>query len=259
MSKNFELLRSLDKKPDISRTEPMTGEMSAAVVAQPTPVRRGTRVPGSALARLDDGMRNEISKIMQHILALKNGGPTRVVFAGVDEDAGCSLICAATAEMLAQEALGTVCLVDANLRSPSLHAQFGLEMAKGVLDVMLNETPSERLAHPVGSSGLRLVMAGSCEPQTNVLQSSGVSRIIAGLSEKFDYVLIHSPNVNHYTDVFTVGRLSDGVVVVIEANTTRRETARRVSESLKSAGVAVLGAVLNNRTYPIPNAIYKLL
>src|ERR1700693_2065096 len=118
MSKNFELLRSLDKESDSFRSEPMTREMSTAVAAQPAPVRRGAHVLGSALARLDDRMRNEISKIMQRILALKNGGPTRVVFAGVDEDAGCSLICAATAEMLAQEALGTVCLVDANLRSP---------------------------------------------------------------------------------------------------------------------------------------------
>ena len=38
-----------------------------------------------------------------------------------------------------------------------------------------------------------------------------------------------------------------------------REAALRITESLRTSGIQVLGAVLNNRTYPIPAALYKRL
>jgi len=45
--------------------------------------------------------------------------------------------------------------------------------------------------------------------------------------------------------------------LVVEANLTRREVARKAKESLESANVRLLGAVLNNRTFPIPETIYR--
>jgi Mrp family chromosome partitioning ATPase len=43
----------------------------------------------------------------------------------------------------------------------------------------------------------------------------------------------------------------------VQANSTRRETARKAKESLESAKVKLLGAVLNKRTFPIPEALYR--
>jgi Mrp family chromosome partitioning ATPase len=54
-----------------------------------------------------------------------------------------------------------------------------------------------------------------------------------------------------------IGRLADGVVLVIEAHATRREAARKVKESLEAANVRLLGAVLNKRTFPIPEVLYN--
>jgi len=48
-------------------------------------------------------------------------------------------------------------------------------------------------------------------------------------------------------------------VLVLEANATRKDAARRVKEILDAANVRVLGVVLNNRTFPIPDAIYQRL
>jgi protein-tyrosine kinase len=53
--------------------------------------------------------------------------------------------------------------------------------------------------------------------------------------------------------------MADGVILILEAHATRRESARRAKESLQAAGVKILGAVLNKRTYPIPEALYKRL
>jgi Mrp family chromosome partitioning ATPase len=75
----------------------------------------------------------------------------------------------------------------------------------------------------------------------------------------FDYVLIDAPALSTCNDAILLGGLSDGVVVVLKANTSRRETARKAVQDLHAANVRVLGAVLNQRTFPIPEAIYKKL
>jgi Mrp family chromosome partitioning ATPase len=47
--------------------------------------------------------------------------------------------------------------------------------------------------------------------------------------------------------------------MVLEANSTRRITARKAKKTLEDGNVRVLGTVLNNRTFPIPEKIYRLL
>ena len=48
-------------------------------------------------------------------------------------------------------------------------------------------------------------------------------------------------------------------MLVLEANATRREAAFRVSEHLRASQIRVLGAVLNKRTFPIPESLYRRL
>jgi Mrp family chromosome partitioning ATPase len=78
------------------------------------------------------------------------------------------------------------------------------------------------------------------------------------LRNQFDFILIDAGVV---MDVATlqVAQQSDGLVLVIEANTTRRERAARAKEVLAESQISLLGAVLNNRTFPIPENVYQRL
>ena len=58
---------------------------------------------------------------------------------------------------------------------------------------------------------------------------------------------------------FHLGQLADGMVFVLEANSTRRESAIKVMENLRASHVQILGAVLNKREYPIPESVYHKL
>jgi Mrp family chromosome partitioning ATPase len=75
----------------------------------------------------------------------------------------------------------------------------------------------------------------------------------------FDYVLIDTAPISLYADALRIGRLVDGVILVLEASTTRHVAARRAIDALGSAGVNVLGAVLNKRRFPIPQGLYRRL
>ena len=82
---------------------------------------------------------------------------------------------------------------------------------------------------------------------------------MAELSAAFDYLVIDAPPLKDSNDAIVLGALSDGVVLVLKANSSRREVARRALSDLQAANVTSLGAVLNQRQFPIPTAIYNRL
>ena len=82
---------------------------------------------------------------------------------------------------------------------------------------------------------------------------------VTDLRNEFAYILIDAPPLNRYADAIALGQLADGVVLILEANATRRESAVKVAAHLRSMHVKLLGAVLNKRTFPIPETLYNLL
>jgi len=72
-------------------------------------------------------------------------------------------------------------------------------------------------------------------------------------------VLVDVAALGDANDAVLLGCGGDGVVLVLKANTSRRESARKAVQDLQTAKVRVLGAVLNQRTFPIPESIYRKL
>ncbi len=60
-------------------------------------------------------------------------------------------------------------------------------------------------------------------------------------------------------EMFLGGYLSDGVILVLQANSTRRAAAQRAVQTLQATNARLLGSVLNGRTFPIPEGIYRRL
>jgi Mrp family chromosome partitioning ATPase len=215
----------------------------------------------SAAFKSDRRIQEECLKLVQRLFFLQGGAsPRSVVFAGIDSGNGCSRLCARTAELLAMNIPGTVCLVDANLRSPALPAVFGVNNHFGLTDSLRKEGPIRNFAKPLRPGNLWLLSCGSsAEVSAGLLNSKNMKARVAELREAFDYVLIDAPPLSTYGDGIALGQLADGLVLVLEANSTRREAASRVAEQLKMAQIRVLGAVLNKRTFPIPEPLYRRL
>jgi succinoglycan biosynthesis transport protein ExoP len=110
---------------------------------------------------------------------------------------------------------------------------------------------------------LWLLSSGSFEADmaesAGLLNSETMKVRVMELRNEFDYVLIDSAPMNTNAEGVLLGQLADGLVLVLEANSTRREAAVRITESLHASNVRVLGAVLNKRTFPIPESVYGLL
>ncbi len=184
--------------------------------------------------------------------------PQVVIFAAVERGSGCSWMCARTAEILSARVEGLVCLVDANFHSPSLHRHFEIE-DPGNSNDELASAPAQQLVRP-GRSNLWLLSYAPVNGDWRTpLSFYRLESRLSELRKNFTYVLIDAPPINAYADATLLGRMADGMVMILEANTTRREAARRAKDSLDAAGIRLLGAVLNKRTFPIPERLYSRL
>jgi protein-tyrosine kinase len=220
------------------------------------------------LARLRSGA----TPYLQHLMKLVHriflttdrlGGPIRsVVFSAVDTRNDSTLLSAAAAELLASRASGRICLVDADFYAPSLHSCYGVSNDIGLIDALSNSGPVRSYARRLvqgPETSLWLLPAGSGNRRELLLTSQEVQARITDLLAAFDYVLIAAPSMTQHPAVTALGAQVDGIVLIAEANVTRRRAVRACADTLRAAGGRVLGTVLNNRTFPIPEAIYRLL
>jgi protein-tyrosine kinase len=247
VSRNFDILR----REAVPRPEFL-----------PTPVP-SARSHGGARKRDDlAGVENEIAKLVQRVFIIPGEvrAPDVVAFCGIEEGAGCSWVCARASEVLAVQVPGRVCVIDANLRRPSLHEHFRVEKGIGFADAMKDSLPVAEYARPTWISKLWLMTSGAVGSEPNgALNPSRLRTRIAELRAEFDYLLMDTPPMSSYSDAALLGQLTDGVILVIDFASTRREPARIAKENLEAAKIPVLGAVLNRRTYPIPEALYRRL
>jgi capsular exopolysaccharide synthesis family protein len=249
LSKYYELLQRVS-------VESETREAKAAAPRPHSRVYEMRPVPDA-----NSLSREELVKLIQTVFLLPgNQSPKVVVFSGAESGAGCSSICTGAAEALAAHVSEPVCLVDSNLRFPSLHLCLGVENDKGLREALVSPEPVREFVRKLPGDRLWLLTSGLTPPsRMGTMNSSHLAAKIEELRREFPYILIDSPPVNIYSDAISLGQSADGVVLVISANTTRKDAARRAKMSFEGAGARLLGAVLNNRTYPIPQSIYDRL
>jgi Mrp family chromosome partitioning ATPase len=78
-----------------------------------------------------------------------------------------------------------------------------------------------------------------------------MAELLPKLREMVDLVIIDSPPVQAVADPLVLAARVDGVVLVVDAGKTARETLRRTVDALGRVGVHLVGVVLNRQTTPL--------
>lgn len=199
-------------------------------------------------------------KLVQRIFLAEGSSPQMALFSGFERDTGCASICIHAAEILAAQTEGSVCLVDMGLRVPSLHEYCGVKNERGLAEALAESNPIQEFAQQLSPANLWVIPSGRGAAQLNFAKVADRLRTrMEELRKAFRFIVIHSGSLWLNADAMLISKWTDGVVLILEAHSTRRDTARRIKESLGAANARVLGVVLNNRTYPIPDALYSRL
>jgi protein-tyrosine kinase len=253
LSRNFELLNRSGIQ-ELLQAQPIAQEQRVAHLPMDV-------VPSEPAIEMHGPVGDEVNRLVQNLfLSRGTKAPRRVVFSGTESGSGCTWVCAHAAEILASQVQGSVCVVDCNLRTPTLHEAFGVENHRGLSDLLAESGPIDQYTHQLKRRNLCLLSCGSSAENWQTLLASDRTRArLSELGMAFDYLLIDAAPMNTSNDAIVLGALADGVVLVLKANTSRRESARKVLQDLRSADVTSLGAVLNQRSFPIPKLIYDRL
>jgi Mrp family chromosome partitioning ATPase len=245
MSKNFELLQR------IAKDSLFNYPCDPAALPRRTPF---------AIPSKRESPDSEIAKLVQRLFsqAGKVNGPKVVSFSGIARDDRSSWICARTGEALAEQVDNSVCIVEANFQSPQSHVHLAAPNSIGLAEALTAKGPIRNFAMPLRGGNLWLIPSGLVKPGIPASLERYRERF-AELREAFDYILISAPALRRETEATFIGQLADGVALIVEANHSRRETVRRAIEQLESARVRILGAVLDQRTFPIPEKLYRML
>lgn len=247
MSRNFDLLMQVESDMRKAGTpEPSTADRAATIEVVPIRSQQTDGVCGEEMLRF----------IQRSFLSADGTAPRQVVLCGVDDENGSSSVCAMAGRTLAANSPGKVCLVDANVRSPQLASLFGIE----------GTNPFSGTSAPLPDQCVKisnnLWLAGPnilADKGRVLLPSTELKERLGQLREEFEYLLIDAPGTSVSGDAQLLGMVADAAILVIEANSTRRLTARKARETLDAAGVRLLGTILNNRTFVIPETIYRKL
>jgi capsular exopolysaccharide synthesis family protein len=140
----------------------------------------------------------------------------------------------------------SVVVVDADLRLPKLHKLFDLEPGSGLTGSLMARNP-DGILQEVNVKGLKVLTSGKLPGNpSEVIGSARMRRLLEELSQQADLMLIDAPPVLPFADASILASQSDGVILVLRANETRRKAAQDALESLQKAGARILGVVLND-------------
>jgi succinoglycan biosynthesis transport protein ExoP len=140
-----------------------------------------------------------------------------------------------------------VILVDVDLRRPHQHKFFGLSNSVGVTSALLQPNPSlDSLLQQTAVPGLRVLTSGPVPPNpAQLLSAPRMRELLAGLYAEADIVILDSPPATFVADAAILSAYVDGVLLVVDAGSTRRGPAQRAMEALKQVNARVIGVTFN--------------
>jgi capsular exopolysaccharide synthesis family protein len=143
------------------------------------------------------------------------------------------------------EAGFSVCLVDADLRRPTVAKVLGLVSPVGLTSVLIQQIAlSDALQH--AGSTLYVLASGPTPPNpSEVLASSYVRDVIRSLLDNVDYVIIDTAPLLPVADGSEVAALADGTLLVARHGVTTDTNVQRSVQTLRRVDAKLIGVVLN--------------
>lgn len=227
-------------------------------ITEPTDVSRVLQAPllgvvprseeGDPVAALND-LRSSLVESYIAIqtnldLSTSHGAPASVSVTSTRPQEGKSTTAYALAHTLARSGRKVI-LIDGDMRSPSVHHEFGVKNDAGLSNALTGTEDLERLLHPTGMPNLRFMTAGPQPPNAaDLLVGNRLKGIVKKLLERCDHVIIDSPPVLGLADAPLIAAAAEGTIYAVEARAIRTSRVRTAMNRLRSANINLLGVVL---------------
>ena len=141
----------------------------------------------------------------------------------------------------------SVLLVDADLRSPTLHEVFNAPRAPGLVDVVLGEASPSVSHRASGLGNLDILTAGSrVLSGGDVMSSKRMRDFVEGAAANYDLVIIDTPPILSAADAATIATAVNADIVLVVDKSSRRRSVVRALRELELVHANVLGIAMNH-------------
>jgi capsular exopolysaccharide synthesis family protein len=148
-----------------------------------------------------------------------------------------------------------VLLIDADLRRPKQHRIFNQKNHDGLSNYLSMGLEMEKLVKRTQVPSLYVINSGPVPPNpAELLSSEKMQLLLENLKGRYDFILIDTPPILTVTDAQVLGKMVDGLVLVVQADKTPREALSQSREvinflKLRTFGVVINAIGLDNRGY----------
>ena len=198
--------------------------------------------PGSPAAEAYRMLRNNLG-----FVNFDKGIKTVLITSAVPSE-GKSTVAANLATVLSQDG-SKVVLVVCDFHLPAAERYFELDYTFGLSNVLAGTKDIKAtLQQPAGFSNLWVLPPGPLPPNpSELLGSSAMGSLLAGLRESADWVILDSAPVLAAADAAAVARWVDGALVVARLRVSNREAMRAGHAQLMNVGARILGLAVWGR------------
>ena len=153
-----------------------------------------------------------------------------------------------------------VLLVDADMRKGKMAKYLGVNQDTGLSEVLKGEVDAKDVMFHIENENLAFISSGSVpEYPSELLSSKTFKNFLNDMRMQFDHVIIDTPPIVPVTDAGIIGAQIDGLIMIIQSGRTQRGIVKRAEELLYQSHTKVLGHVLTNIEYHLPQYIYRYL
>ena len=138
-----------------------------------------------------------------------------------------------------------VLLIDCDLRKPSIHKKFKISNSLGLSNVILDKSKLSK-ALVKRSEYLDILPSGKVPPNpSELLGSKALEELLDELDDVYDVIILDTPPLHAVTDAQILSTKVDGVLLVVRAEKTKKDSVIAAKESLEKVNANILGTVLN--------------
>ena len=231
--------------------EEMSQQLNLPVLAmvRDLPLANETGVDAIHVHVAPETPESEAFRTLRTTLAFSGQDTERLAVTSTEPSDGKTTVLVNLAVSCAQAGRRTV-LIDADLRKPGLSKIFGLRNLPGLSDALRARgdvaKESRMRVQATGIEDLDVLPAGpkSSDP-AELLSHSRLAEIITWAATQYDQVLIDCPPTLAASDALIVGRLADGLLMVVQPEKNHRRQVVRAVSSIQNMNINVIGVVAN--------------
>jgi hypothetical protein len=192
--------------------------------------------------------------VRQVFFSIAQRSVRQIIFSAADPETDVRNLCWQVGEALALETQASIAVVGEYPQASQAQATHTGTTEQQLVD---DEGISLRQSATRAGNNLWLVPPPGNGKENTI--SAWLHSYLCGMRAGFEYSIVAGPPAGESNTATAMAQLADGIVLVLSANHTRRITARKIKERLEGAQACLLGTVLSDRVFPIPEGIYRRL